>query len=262
MPKRALYARAGTPIIQGMSTHHHTHRPRESGSVIWFILLAIALTAALTMTLTRSSDTSNQSGDIERARVQASEIMRYAKGIDSAIDQMIMRGVGESQLSFQNDFVSGYHTNARCTDESCRVFGTGGGGQTYMEPRREWLDANQNAAGLYGDWYFAGDICVLDVGTGTAGCATDGDATNEDLVMILPWIKLDLCNQLNSLLGIPSPPPVETGNIWSAGNPLFNGNYADGTDLNQSGRQSACVAGSGGAQPANTYSFYHVLIDR
>lgn len=247
--------------MPGMSTHHHTHRPRESGSVIWFILLAIALTAALTMTLSRSSDTSSQSGDIERARVQASEIMRYAKGIEGAIDQMVMRGVGESQMSFENDFVSGYQ-NARCTDDSCRVFGTGGGGQTYSAPRREWLDANQDALGLYGEWYFAGDVCVVDVGTGGTDCASDGDSSSEDLVMILPWVKLELCNQINALLGLGSPPPVEAGGIWSAGNPYFTGNYVDGTDINQAGRVSACVEGSGGSQPADTYSFYHVLIDR
>lgn len=260
--KTGLYERRWTPIMQGMSTYIYEQHPRERGSVIWFILLAIALTAALTMTLTRSSDTGGQTGDIERARVQASEIMRYAKGIETAVDQMIMRGVGESQLSFENSFVSGYHTNANCTDDACKVFGNGGGGQTYMTPRDEWLDLNQDAQPLYGEWYFAGTTCVEDVGTGAAGCSADSDYSNEDLVIYLPWLSQEVCSQLNILLGLPGTPAIEAGILWDTGNPMFNGVYTDGAEINRTAQESGCIAGSGGAQPAGSYHFYHVLIDR
>ena len=41
----------------------------ESGNALWFILIAIALLAALTVVVTRSSDTVEQSGDVERQRI-------------------------------------------------------------------------------------------------------------------------------------------------------------------------------------------------
>lgn len=239
-----------------------TGRMGERGNAIWFILLAIALMAALTMTLTRGSDTGGQSGDIERARVQASEIMRYASGLRTAVDQMNMRGVSENEISFENNFVSGYQ-NALCPDANgpCRVFGTGGAGQSYQQPRAAWLDAAQDTRASYGEWYITGDVCVQDVGSGSTGCNADSDTGNEDLVLILPWIKQDVCAQINATLSIPGI-PVEAG-AWSATWPKFQGSFVDGVMLNQPGRVAGCIAGSGAAMPpANTYSFYQVLLAR
>lgn len=248
-----------------MSTYIYKDRSRESGNVIWFIMLAIALTAALTMTLSRSSDTGGQTGDIERARVQASEIMRYAGGIEQAIEKAVLQGVSENAISFENNFVSGY-ANSRCPDsdqaQPCYIFGRGGG-QTYLRPRAEWLDATHSARPLYGEWYFTGHVCVEDVGTGEVGCESDSNGRNEDLVMILPWIKEDICRQINSLLKIPGAIPVESGGAWPASAIKFQGVFADGEILNQSGRMSGCFAGSAANMPpGNSYSYFHVLIDR
>ncbi|MBU0799676.1 MAG: hypothetical protein KKA05_01610 [Alphaproteobacteria bacterium] len=246
-----------------MSTHIYKDSPRESGNAIWFIMLAIALTAALTMTLTRSSDTGGQTGDIERARVQASEIMRYASGLEKTIDQLALRGISESAISFEVSFLSGY-VNTRCADadDECRLFGRGGG-QTYMVPRDEWLDTANDTRDLYGEWYFTGSVCVDEVGTGTTGCATDGESNNEDLVMFLPWIKEDICRQINALLRLPVDPPVETAGAWPAANTRFQGSFDDGEILDQTGQLSGCFAGSGANMPpGGTFSYFHVLIDR
>lgn len=246
-----------------MSTHIYNDRARESGNVIWFIMLAIALTAALTMTLTRGSDSGGQTGDVERARVQASEIMRYASGLERAIDQMILRGVGQSELSFENNFASGYQ-NARCPNpgDACRVFGPGGGAQAYMKPRREWLDMAQDTRPLYEEWYITGHVCVEDVGSGGAGCESDGNGAHEDLVLFLPWVKEDICRQINIILGRAGDPPVEVG-AWPSANTKFQGTYADGEILNQPGLASGCIAGSGGnTPPGGTFAYYHVLIAR
>lgn len=260
----ALYCNAGRFIMKVMSTHIYKDASRESGNVIWFIMLAIALTAALTMTLSRSSDTGGQTGDIERARVQASEIMRYAGGIEQAVERAILRGTSENAISFENSFVSGY-ANGRCpdTDQSnpCFIFGRGGG-QAYMKPRPEWLDGAQGAQPLFAEWYFTGHVCVQDMGTGGAGCASDGSNRNEELVMVLPWIKEDICRQINALLKIPGAIPVESGGAWPAAGTKYQGVFADGEILNQP-RMAGCFAGSGSDMPpANSYSYFHVLIDR
>src|SRR5262245_7145714 len=103
----------------------------QSGNALWFILIAIVLLGALTMLLTRSGSTSSQSGNVERLRITASQILRYAKGLESAVDQMKTRGVSENEISFQNSTTATNYTNATCTRTDCKVFDVGGGGQDY-----------------------------------------------------------------------------------------------------------------------------------
>lgn len=249
--------------MSDMSTHIYKDTRRDSGNALWFIMLAIALLAALTISLTRSADTGGQTGDIEQARVRAAEIMRYAGSIEQAIERARLNNVGENSISFENAIVAGYD-NGRCPDENepCRLFGKGGGA-TYIRPRAEWLDAAFSAQPLYGQWYFTGNVCVQDVGTGGADCAADADGGNEELVLFLPWIKLEICQQINTLLRNPATAPVETGGAWPDTDPRFQGVFADGEILEQAGRKSGCFAGSGSNMPpANSYAYYHVLIER
>jgi hypothetical protein len=245
-----------------MSTHIYKDgsRPGERGNVIWFLLLAIALLAALTMTLSRGNDTSQQTGDAERARIEASEIMRYASGLEQTIKQMNLRGVSENAVSFENSFVSGYQ-NARCADEYCRLFETNGGAQSWLEPKSTWLDPAQSGQPLYGEWYITGRVCVEDVGDGGTGCDTDGEL-NEELVLILPWVSENLCRELNTLVGIAGDPPVENGDGWLPANDTYQGNFADGVILNMPDMRTGCFEGSGTNQPpADSYAFFHVLVE-
>ena len=65
-----------------MQTNNHhisRHRHNERGNVLWFILLAVALLASITIVLSRSGSTVDQSGDIEQVRIKSGQIMRYAK---------------------------------------------------------------------------------------------------------------------------------------------------------------------------------------
>ncbi|HOO82886.1 MAG TPA: hypothetical protein PK513_10340, partial [Alphaproteobacteria bacterium] len=94
----------------------------ERGNVLWFILIAVALLAALTMVLSRSGSTVDQSGDIEQQRVKASQILRTAKSIEAGIQQMRLRGVSENDMSFWHDSNgdntedgSDTYYNANCT---------------------------------------------------------------------------------------------------------------------------------------------------
>lgn len=244
-----------------MSTHiYKDSRRGEHGNVIWFLLLAIALLAALTMTLSRGNDTGQQTGDVERSRIDASEVMRYASGLENTIKQMSLRGVSENDLSFENNFVSGYQ-NPACTDESCKLFETNGGAQSWLEPKSTWLDPSQSAQGMYGEWYITGNVCVEDLGDGSTGC--DSDSTlNEEMVLFLPWITEALCRQLNNMAGIAGDPPVETGDAWPASAPKWTGSFGDGAILNQPRSRTGCIEGSGAnAPPNNSYTFYHVLIE-
>ena len=161
----------------------------ERGNVLWFILIAVALLAALTMVLSRSGSTVDQSGDIEQQRVKASQILRTAKSIEAGIQQMRLRGVSENDMSFWHDSNgdntedgSDTYYNANCTITDCKLFDAGGAGLTYSSPPSGVNDASE--------WIFNATNDVLDVGTGAP-----------DLLIILPNVKTSICAQINRMLG-------------------------------------------------------------
>ena len=82
-------------------------KSNEKGNALWFILVAIVLLTSLTILLTRSGSSVNQSGDFERLQIQASQLLRYAKGVEEAVRTMQTRGISESDISFANSTVAG-----------------------------------------------------------------------------------------------------------------------------------------------------------
>lgn len=235
----------------------------ESGSALIYILVAIALFAALSFAMTQNMRGGSGQNE-EIVQLQATEILQYTNGLQRALRSMRIEGVEFSELSFDNNFVTGYD-HVGCGDNKCKIFHIEGGGMAYQPPITEdWLDGARAGQALYGEWYFPGDLCVLDVGTDTGtGCSTDG-IDNEDVVIILPWIKKALCEQINKELGITSagdPVPVEgAGDAWNDDNRKFDGTTGDGETLDQGGRRYGCFEGTGANYPpAGSYHFFQVL---
>lgn len=242
-------------------------RNDSPGNALWFILLGIFLLGILTMMLSRSGSSVDQSGDFEQNRIQISDILRQAKSIEQAVRTMQSAGVSENELSFEG--IPG-HANAGCAADSCKVFKGAGGAQNYKSARAVWLDPSQSAKVLYGEWFVPANICVDGVPPDAGTCESDGSAATEDLVIVLPWIRADLCRQINADLGIDNPggnPPVETGNAWASGNASFSGGFADGEKIDDAGgvlrgKRSGCFAGKSGSTPDGGYHFYQVLLAR
>lgn len=212
------------------------HRPAESGNALWFLLLAIVLLSALTMAVTGTSDTTEQSGSVERDRIAASEIMRFSKGVEQAITNMRMRGISENRISFETPDMAVY-ANGRCSgDDSCLVFHPNGGNIGYVAPGGSINDGT--------DWIFTGHNNVEGVGTAAP-----------DLVMILPNIHDGICSQLNRMLDVS--PANTDGTIDFT---LYTGNFsAAETIQHMSGARAGCQDNEG-----EDYDkiFYQVLIAR
>ena len=216
-------------------------KPNESGNAIWFVLLVIVLLAALTITVTRSSDTTEQSGDIEQYRIQASRIMNAAHDLERAIDQMRMRGISESDLCFHD---SGWgHTDynsADCSNAENVIYSVAGGGLTFS--------ALPNVIG----WDIAGSHAVQDV-----------ESSANDLIL-QAQVKKGLCLQMNKMLGIANPSgdaPVDDASPVAR----FAGSYASAAADNLIGNAAAGLAGQKSGcrkDAAGDYYFYHVLIAR
>lgn len=252
-------------------------RNNERGNALWFILIAVVLLGLLTMILSKGGSSTDQTGDFEQTRIQATQIMRTAKSLQAAVQDMKLRGVSENDISFENTVSTTDYTNANCDDASdasypgCLVFNVEGAGQNYTAPKAAWLASVSPTPTYYGDWLFTGDTCIPDVGgvTGTGTCATAGEV---ELMAILPYITKELCEHINTTLRAKTStanPPVDAGSAWVAGSAEFTGTYgANATNLTDAGnadivsQEAGCFEGGGGTPDSGTYHFYQVLLAR
>lgn len=226
----------------------------QRGNVIWFLLIAVALLGLLTIILTRSGSNVDQAGDTEQRTIKASELLRYGKSIQAAIQDMKLRGVSENDISFQNTKTATNYTNAGCTTTDCRLFDVGGAGLTYTN----FPDANDGS-----DWIFTG---ANNVGTTANPVGTTAAITGNDLIMLLPNVRSNLCIQINRQLGVgvAGTIPTETtgiattaftGTFASGGPTLLDG---DGAPFELDGKQAGCFTDAA-PNPDVTYFYYVVL---
>ena len=250
----------GVLISWWLNKHMNTN---TSGNVLFIILIAIALFSALSYVVSNMlRGGSGTEISEQRAEVFAGEILNYARSIRQGVHTVLINGCDVLDVSFTTSSLSGYdHTPA--ADNSCKVFHTDGGGISYIAPLDDWLDDVSGPPALQGQWYFPADTCIPDIGTSTTGCESDS-TDNEDLILILPYIKAQICRELNNMISGSETILSGTDDEWPDGDTKFSGNMSDDTVLNQDGRMSGCFSGDGGTDtPAsNTYHFFQVLKPR
>lgn len=212
----------------------------EQGNAIWFVLVAVALLAALTMAMTRSSDTVEQTGDIERARIVASELMRYTNGMKAAVDKMTLSGISESDLCFHApDWGHNDYNGASCAENANQLFDVEGAGLTWR------------TFDFVTGWEIFGSHLVQNLET-----------SNTELI-IQAQVSGALCREINIMLGIPNPsdnaPVDDIQNIAR-----FTGSYTPAAPDNIIGDDASEFDGkeAGCRKDGNNYFFYQVLVKR
>lgn len=238
----------------------------QSGNVIFYILIAVALLAALSFTVAGSLRGGTGQITGEKAALEATALIEYGNVVSGAVAQLRLRGYQDTEISFDQPVVSGY-TNAACASGACKVFELAGAGVTYQPPKADWLEAAQAGQARFGEVYITGSTAALGAGTSA-----------DDLVMLIPYVKQEICAAVNKKLGILPPSsvtPAET-NGPAAMNAKFTGVYDTVADTAIAGsatpgnatilmaKMAGCTEGSGGGgnPPAGTYHFYQVLLAR
>ncbi|MGB0719509.1 MAG: hypothetical protein ACPGRX_03495 [Bdellovibrionales bacterium] len=228
----------------------------QNGNVLFFILIAVVLLGLLTMILSRGGSSVDQAGDYEQQSIKINEALRFAKGLETAVQQMLLNGISENDISFDNTTTANDYTNANCDDSSdrnypaCLIFDAQGAGLNYKAPPSGINDGSE--------WIITGALRITGMETDTAS------ASASDLVLILPNVDLADCVAINNLAGVTNPsgapPQDQTSADYST---HFTGSFTSGDILDPAGgetdgKESGCFEG-GGTPAAGTYHFYHVL---
>lgn len=213
---------------------------KERGSALWFILIGVVLIGVLTAVMSRSGSSVNQSGEVEQASIKISQMLRFAKGLQSAAERMQLQGLSVSDLDFAYDTdpdENGLeHDNTNCSENSCRIFHAEGAGIGYENP----------PAGVSGAdaWLITASNDIEGVGS-----------TDPDLVLMLRDMNSSICSQINARLGVT---PVEDAGVDFT---PFTGAYTDEETLDGAARKEAGCFKFGSSSPYEEI-FYHVLVAR
>lgn len=235
-----------------MDVHQNTQR----GSALFIILIAVMLFAALSYAVSNMMRGGNE-GLIteEKSNLYADEILEYARQIGQSIHGLrISNDCTDTEISFENAALAGY-THTPAAPDACQVFNVSGGGMSYL-PATSVING-----GL--DWIFTGENDGANVGT---QCNADGCA---DLIVILPDIKLTVCQAINKKLGIATAASYLTQEDDSFSVTKFQGAYNYTARIEDSaglaeldGKMQGCLEGKNAPQSTGKYYFYQVLIPR
>lgn len=250
---------------------------RERGNILFLILLAVILFAALSYAVTSSLRGGGTDASNEKVQTQAAAILQHANQISAAITRMrLANNCTPNQISFaydsNNDGVVNssdrYHNASAPGTNKCHVFNPAGGGATPSIPDPKWLVSSNSGSDLYGYWNYTGEEAIDNIGT-----TCTGESCKELMARVI-FLKKDLCLAINNALGITNnngEPPTNTS-IRAHLSGLFNGSYvASAATMTASnglpelaGKTTGCTRTQqlSGASFPNTYTFYHVLIER
>jgi len=132
----------------------------QNGNAIAMILVAVALFAALGYAFSNTSRTSNRFLSDEEAKAYANQIISYGNEVRQAVKRLTLRGCSDTEISFENNVVSGYTNPNAPTDKSCHVFDIAGGGINYNNPPKKLLDSGKKDALGFGEIFFPNLIAL------------------------------------------------------------------------------------------------------
>ncbi len=225
----------------------------QQGSVLVYILLAVALFASLSYAVSRMMRGGESIGQENRA-VMVNDVLGYARTMKEGIQALrISNGCEETQISFERSPFDGSDTNyvntSAPSDFSCHVFHPQGGGLGAAKPLSDITTQ---------DYVFTGSFGVTDLGS-------DSEA---ELALIMRDIGLDFCTEINSKLGMPAP-LTDISSSADFYTSTFDGSYVltsgvgDGINTGNAAynaKMAGCFLENN--VTAGEYFFYQVLIPR
>ncbi len=251
-------------------------KTNQKGNVLFLILIAVALFAALSYAVTQSS---RSGGDASRETniLNAAQLTQYPVTVRTAALRMIIDGYQDTQIAFTKPY------NTATVSDPLLVFNPLGGGAIYQNAPSEVMDN-----GSAGEWFFNMNYEIPQIGSSVAS-----STLGNELIAFLPGVSESVCKRLNQEAGILTDPrqdnPVATADL-SGGTGADTGDYdfdidTPSTDIPSSETvlQTGAYTGSGGVSsysanitdgkpfgcfrnggtaPDNAFVFYTVILER
>ncbi len=158
-------------------------RRSEKGNVLFLILIAVALFAALSYVVTQSTRSGGGSTEREKNILSSAQMTQYPTALRTAIIRQVLGGVAVENILFNDPSTMGASTNLE-------VFHPSGGGATYQAAPAD-LSAGGNTTL---NWTYNAEFDVPGIGLDGAG--------GNDLIAFLPGVSSGICRQVNEELGI------------------------------------------------------------
>lgn len=216
-------------------------RESESGNIFLWILVMIALFAALSYAATQSLRGAGASISQDRAKVVAAEIIQYGNAVKTAYKTMRIDGIPVNQMSYEmvtHQYQNGTPmniANTNCTTNACRLFHAQGG----KAPERQFFEY-----GVIPSWWNAGWSKVGTVEFNASDVVNLGTSLPEVTIRVVQ-IHPNICKEVNKLQGITTWPineDVSGKNYYILGWTGVNAALA-ATDAYQYGRTQAELVG-------------------
>ncbi len=262
-------------------------RHRQSGNVLFLILIAVALFAALTYAVTSSSRSGNGNVSKEKAALSAAAILQYETAVRLAFQRMRVSGCADTEYSFEtplsltwSGFPARYINPSSPPSKKCHFFAAAGGGLLAPVLNANYFTVFPNIFSIEGYGYvFTGSFAVPGVGRYKQG---DNLGTSPDLAslaVLLPYLTYDICKALNDKLDIND--TLTSAGGWATSSPAppknaagsgFGGVYGGyPTSINATshpafnGRPTGCYYAQNttgiGTEPG-IYIFYDIILPR
>ncbi len=155
-------------------------RVNEKGNVLFLILIAVALFAALSYAVTQSTRSGGGSTDREQSILSGASMTQHPTALRTSVIRMILAGTDVGQLQFNAPSDFGNLT----TDEQGVFHPLGGGGLFQQAP----ADVMEGTA--QGQWFFNANWDVPQIGVSNTG-------TSNDLIAFLPGVNRAVCLEVN-----------------------------------------------------------------
>lgn len=191
---------------------------KQRGNILFLILLAVVLFAALSYAVTSSTRGGGNDVSTEKAQANAARYLQFTTLIENTVTRMLLSGVKESEISFggtsnyksPNDGQWCWNSNPNCLTASCKVFDPAGGGATPMMfedigVRHPGYNVGANYYPKPGHIYIR-QGAIYNVGT---------DAP--DLIFSIMGVDAATCNEVNKRMGITTNFTSTTGNVETSG---------------------------------------------
>ncbi len=214
----------------------------ESGNILLYVLIAIALFGALSFVIARqSSDTDSEELDDARVELYATEIIGYARQVQSVVDQMTITGTSMNEFDFVQPGESGFNTAPHIH----KVFHPQGGGLSIANLPK---NAVQENAELSPGWYLG----IFNNVEWSPSAATD-------MILTAHNLTAPVCASLNDKIsGSPSIPALPGDTEDFLIDTSTNPNLTDTVCSACEGFASLCVSNAS----ETAYSFYSIITDR